>query len=224
MTELRRFRRAGGDALRVLIDLLPDEWDPRSGVEEVCILFADIAGYSEFVARAGDDAALAVLELLDDLVETEVSRRKGAKVVKQLGDGLMVAVKDPEEAATLALGLVMGFGQGVEDLEGAASLQLRAGVHRGPSRRRGEDYFGYHVNVAARVTDAADPGQVLVTPSALAGIDLTALGLYIRPVGGLEDSKGVLGTVPVLELANEPFPRAERRGVLTGLLSRLGRR
>ena len=41
--------------------------------------------------------------------------------------------------------------------------QLRAGVHSGRPRRLGGDYFGVDVNIAARVAEAAAPGQVLVS-------------------------------------------------------------
>ena len=41
--------------------------------------------------------------------------------------------------------------------------QLRAGVHAGRPRRLGGDYFGVDVNIAARVAEAAGPGEVLVS-------------------------------------------------------------
>jgi adenylate cyclase len=41
--------------------------------------------------------------------------------------------------------------------------QLRAGVHVGTPRRLGGDLFGVDVNIAARVADAAGPGEVLIS-------------------------------------------------------------
>ena len=41
--------------------------------------------------------------------------------------------------------------------------QLRAGIHFGRPRKLGGDYFGVDVNVAARVADAAGPGEVLIS-------------------------------------------------------------
>jgi adenylate cyclase len=43
------------------------------------------------------------------------------------------------------------------------SPQLRAGIHFGKPRKLGSDYFGVDVNVAARVADAAGPGEVLIS-------------------------------------------------------------
>jgi class 3 adenylate cyclase len=48
---------------------------------------------------------------------------------------------------------------------------MRAGVHWGRPRKLGGDYLGVDVNVAARVTDAAKAGQVLVSDAMLAQID-----------------------------------------------------
>jgi adenylate cyclase len=41
--------------------------------------------------------------------------------------------------------------------------ELRGGIHFGKPRRLGSDYFGVDVNVAARVADAAGPGEVLIS-------------------------------------------------------------
>lgn len=192
MTELRRLRRAGGGALRLLVDLLPDEWDPRSGTEDVSMLFADISGYSDFVADGGDDAAMASLAVLDEHVAAAIGIRRGVRVVKRLGDGLMIAARHSSDALDTAVALVTMF-----DADAAAAgwpLQLRAGVHRGTSRRHGDDYFGYHVNLAARVAETAPGGRVLSTANALAGVDLPQLGITARPAGELR-AKGVTGPV-----------------------------
>ena len=45
---------------------------------------------------------------------------------------------------------------------------LRAGIHWGQPRRLAGDYVGIDVNVAARIDEAANAGQVLVSDRALA--------------------------------------------------------
>jgi adenylate cyclase len=44
-------------------------------------------------------------------------------------------------------------------------------VHCGTPRKLGADYLGVDVNVAARVADAADGGEVLVSGTAMAALD-----------------------------------------------------
>lgn len=192
MSELRRLRRAGGGAIRLLVDLLPDDWDPRSGAEDVCLMFADISGYSAFVADGGDDDAMALLAVLDQQVERALAGRRGSRVVKRLGDGLMVALRSSGDALDAAVTMVEGF-----DAAAAARgwpVRLRAGVHRGTTRRQADDYFGYHVNLTARIVETAGGGQVLATANVLAGVDLPALTITARPAGELT-AKGVTGPV-----------------------------
>ena len=192
MSELQRLRRAGGGALRLIVDLLPDEWDPRSGYEDVCVVFADIAGYSDFVAHEGDDAALAVLAVLEIQVQRALAGRRGARVVKRLGDGLMIVLRNNTDAVDAAVGLVEGFDAHAEQSQWP--VRLRAGLHRGSARRQGDDYFGYHVNLTARVAEAAPGGRVLATAHVLAGVDLSGLCVAARPAGELR-AKGVSGPV-----------------------------
>lgn len=192
MTDLRRLRRAGGGAIRLLVDLLPEDWDPRVVDEEICVVFADISGYSDFVAEGGDDAAMAVLAVLEDQVSSALASRRGLRLVKRLGDGLMIVGQRSDETLDTAVTLVEAF-----DANAATAgwpVRLRAGAHRGPTRRHADDYFGYHVNVAARIAEVAPGGVVLATAHALAGADLTARHVTARPAGELT-AKGVTGPV-----------------------------
>ncbi|HWH31662.1 MAG TPA: adenylate/guanylate cyclase domain-containing protein [Egibacteraceae bacterium] len=204
MTDLRTLRRAGGDALRLLVDLLPPDWDPRSGEEETSIVFADVSGYSDFVAATGDDTALLVLAALDDAVAGALNGRKGARVVKRLGDGIMLAARRAGDGPAIAAELVAAFERAAQSHEWP--LRLRAGVHRGVVRRQGEDRIGYHVNLAARVAEAAPPGRTLASEAALAGVDLAREGLAARPAGRLH-AKGVNGPVAVRTVWPDPAAR-----------------
>jgi adenylate cyclase len=201
--DLDRLRRAGGGVLRLLVDLLPvdlltDPPAPDGVGDELCLLFADVADYSDFVAEAGDDAAITVLELLDDLVDEVLRACRTSRVVKRLGDGLMLVTTEPDEAIDSAVHLVDAFT--VRTLEAGFPLRLRAGVHRGTCRQHGGDVFGYHVNLAARLAASARAGQTLATAHALAGVDLSALALEGRGAGTLR-AKGV--TRPVTTFALE---------------------
>jgi adenylate cyclase len=204
MQDLARLRRAGGDALRALVTLLPPDWDPRSGDEDVTLVFADIEGYSTYVADAGDDAALAVLDDLDTALEAALADHR-ARVVKRLGDGMMIVSRQPADALLVAVDLVGAFAERMA--VAGLPLRLRAGVHRGTTRRQGDDYFGYHVNLAARVAQAARGGEALATRHALAGVDVEALGLYTAPAGRLR-GKGVADAVELFAVSAEPVKPA----------------
>jgi class 3 adenylate cyclase len=92
-------------------------------------------------------------------VVTERAEGHGGRVVKLLGDGAMFHFADPAAAVRAGLDLVDATpGQGLPP--------SHFGVHVGPVIFRDGDYFGRTVNVAARVTDRAGPGQVLATAEA----------------------------------------------------------
>ena len=145
-------------ALQVWRDL-PVSRRGAEGERDVAVLFTDLVGFSSWALVAGDEEAVAMLRAVVQAVEPPVARHGGA-VVKRLGDGMMAVFDDAPQAVRA----------GHEAVRAVAGLevpghrpQLRAGVHAGRARRVGDDWFGVVVNVAARVGDAARPGEVLVT-------------------------------------------------------------
>jgi adenylate cyclase len=126
---------------------------------EGAIVFTDIVGFTEFTALQGDEAALKLLASQDRVVE-EIIGQDG-RVVKSLGDGLLLWFDDAGKAVNAALTLQSRFEE--ESFEENLPLWVRIGVHFGRPARRGEDLIGHDVNVAARIVDLAAPGEVLVS-------------------------------------------------------------
>lgn len=119
----------------------------------VSVVFTDLEGFTRFTSRQGDDAALRLLADHHRAIGPVV-RSRGGKVVKRLGDGLMLSFPSPESAVMAALELL--------DVQ-PAPLRMRAGIHMGEAVVTSDDLIGHDVNVAARVTASAAGGQVLAT-------------------------------------------------------------
>jgi adenylate cyclase len=68
----------------------------------------------------------------------------------------------------------------VERIPQAGLPRARAGVHAGPVVFQTGDYFGRTVNVAARITDYARPGEVLVSDEVVAAADAPHGARYQR--------------------------------------------
>jgi adenylate cyclase len=119
----------------------------------MAIAFTDLEGFTRFTAREGDDAAT---HLLTDHHRTvgPIVRSRGGRIVKRLGDGLMLAFPASEAAVLASLELVPTSPE---------PLRLRAGVHCGEVVATRDDVIGHVVNVSARVAEAAKGGEVLVT-------------------------------------------------------------
>jgi adenylate cyclase len=143
----------GLNALQLLAYEHPREGKPDTRLQPVAIVFTDLEGFTRFTARHGDEAAL---ELLAEhhRATGPIVRSRGGRVVKRIGDGLMLSFPSTESAVLAALELV----EAPPD-----SLQLRAGVHCGEAVVTADDLIGHDVNVAARVAAVARGGQVLAT-------------------------------------------------------------
>jgi adenylate cyclase len=131
----------------------------RRGTADVAILFTDLVGFSDWALDAGDEAALDILRQVGDAEQKAVSANRGA-VVKRLGDGAMAVFSDSEQAVRAALDAQHEIGE--IEVEGYQPSQ-RAGVHRGTPRKVKGDFLGVDVNIAARVGDSAQGGEVLIS-------------------------------------------------------------
>jgi len=126
----------------------------------IAIMFTDIVDFTKATETGGDKAATRLLDAHDAVVETHVRRNKG-RIVKSLGDGSMAAFNDPAAAVRAAIGIL----ESVRDLPPVRGwrLRIRIGMDLGKPSRRGDDYIGHTVNLAARLTPRARPGEALVT-------------------------------------------------------------
>ena len=142
----------GLNALQLLSQEKP--FTERDGAPTpVAIVFTDLEDFTRYTARFGDEAALALLAEHHRAIGPVV-RSRGGRVVKRLGDGLMLSFPSAEASVYAALELIEAQ---------PAELRLRAGVHTGEAQVTQDDLIGHDVNVAARVAASARGGQVLAT-------------------------------------------------------------
>jgi adenylate cyclase len=123
----------------------------------ITILFTDIANFTATTESGGERAAIGMLDAHDSLAIPAVARNRG-RVVKNVGDGLMAAFRNPADAAAAAAVIINGAAD-----HGKKKVPIRIGLDAGKPTRRGEDYIGHTVNVAARLVKRARPGEALVT-------------------------------------------------------------
>jgi adenylate cyclase len=120
-------------------------------------LFTDIVGFTEFNALRGDQEAVRLLSVQEDCVREELS--EGSRIVKELGDGLLLWFPEAHAAIQTAIRLRRRFESISEDV--ATPLWVRMGLHFGRQTLRGSDIVGHDVNLAARIMDAAGAGEIL---------------------------------------------------------------
>jgi adenylate cyclase len=141
-----------------------DEDALQQGRLRVAIAFADLAGYARLTVERGDEAAVSTVERFVEAVAKSLPG--DARVIKTLGDEVMVIGSDPAGLTGWAVELASGTSPG--------EPEPRIGVHYGEALYRDGDYYGRDVNQAARVVARAAGGEVLVTRPVVdmsAGID-----------------------------------------------------
>jgi adenylate cyclase len=131
--------------------------DTDLGRIKVAIAFADLAGYTRYVEEEGEEEALSYVERFIDAVGDTLP--EGARVVKTIGDEVMVVGQDVASIVDWAV----GFSRLYADERPAP----RIGVNSGLVLYRDGDYFGREVNLASRVVARARGGEVLVTGQVL---------------------------------------------------------
>jgi class 3 adenylate cyclase len=123
------------------------------------VMFTDIVGFTEFNALRGDAEALELLGVQERIVREEID--DDGRIVKELGDGLMVWFEDACKAIDTGLRLQSRFED--EAWNRDTPLWVRIGLHHGQQTRRGNDLVGHDVNVASRIVNLADSGEVLAS-------------------------------------------------------------
>jgi class 3 adenylate cyclase len=144
----------------------------RRPVRPPAIAFLDLTGYTSLTEERGDRAAAELAARLVEVVH-EAAHRHGGRPVKLLGDGVMFHFPDPAKGVLCGLELVDRIPQ-------VGLPRARVGLHAGPVVFQNGDYFGRTVNVAARITDYARPGEVLVSDEVIAAADARHVADYQR--------------------------------------------
>jgi class 3 adenylate cyclase len=147
-----------GDTERVLAEveqfLTGTHTPPEPDRVLATVLFTDIVGSTEALARLGDRRWRDLLTRHDELSRTQVTRFRG-RPVKSLGDGWLATFDGPARAIRCALALR----EAVAEL----GIELRAGLHTGECEAIGDDLGGLAVHIGARVGALAEPQEVLVS-------------------------------------------------------------
>jgi len=144
--------------------------EAESGRVRVAIAFADLAGYTRFTEEEGEEEALSSVERFVEGVTGTLP--DDARVVKTIGDAVMVVSQDIEALVDWAVGFPLLFSERPEP---------RIGLHYGTTLYRDGDYFGRDVNLAARVVARARGGEVLVSDAVVEAVG--GSHLTFEPIG-----------------------------------------
>lgn len=170
-------------------------WATPIGVGErvsVSLLFTDLVRSTETAARVGEQAWSHLLARHNELVRRAINVNRGREV-ETTGDGFLATF----DGAGRAIRCAVDIQRGVVEL----GLAVRAGIHTGEVDIVGTDVRGIAVHEAARITSAADAGEILVSTVTHALAESS--GVRFGP-GRQHELKGIDGArllYPVVDIA-----------------------
>lgn len=118
------------------------------------VLFADIAGSTQFASDQGDATWRDIAMRFQSMLQGQVARFRG-RLVDTAGDGAFAIFDSPTRALECA--------RAIRDQSAALDLRLRIGLHAGECEIGDQAVRGVAVHIGARVAENARPGEILVS-------------------------------------------------------------
>ncbi len=123
------------------------------------VLFTDVEGSTALTQRLGDAKARELLRQHERTVRGALKAHGGSEV-KTMGDGFMASFSSATKALECAIAMQRAFAAHNESAE--EPIKVRIGLNAGEPIAEEDDLFGTAVNEAARITAAAQGGEILV--------------------------------------------------------------
>jgi class 3 adenylate cyclase len=125
------------------------------------IVFSDIENSTSRSTDLGDAAWMEVLNVHNAIIRRQVARFRGNEVKSQ-GDGFMLVFGSARAAVDAMIETQRALESWARS-QPTSAVRVRVGIHTGEAIRLNDDFFGKHVNVAARVANSARGGEILVS-------------------------------------------------------------
>jgi class 3 adenylate cyclase/serine/threonine protein kinase len=128
------------------------------------IVAADVAGYSRLMGADEVGTLEALKQCRRNTIDPAIAHYKG-RIFKTTGDGVLAEFASAVDAVMCAVSIQQNLAERTSD-DTTPLIQLRIGLNVGDVIIEGDDIFGDGVNVAARVENECEPGQVYLSDDA----------------------------------------------------------
>jgi len=126
------------------------------------VLFTDIVESTTMTQSVGDEVAMLLLAVHDNVVRDALAAL-GGREVKHTGDGIMASFVSSAAAVKCAARVQREMRKQKEEGKHAQPIEVRIGVAAGEPVEHHSDLFGCTVQLAARLCAHAEPEQILVS-------------------------------------------------------------
>jgi adenylate cyclase len=131
-------------------------------MNDVTIVFADLTGSTGIFESLGNTKAAEIVTETTQWLG-KLCEQHGGRVVKSLGDGVLVAFRQNTAAVEAVVQMQKLHAERLHKLPAHMKMMLKIGMARGQVVEQDGDCFGDPVNVASRLSDLSGPEQILAT-------------------------------------------------------------
>ena len=165
------------------------------------IMMGDIAGYSRLMGADERGTHARVQLLLRELIDPTIAEHRG-RVLRTRGDGFLAMFDSPVEAVRCAIVIQQSMvGRNLE-LPSTQWIRFRIGVNLGDVIVEPDDIYGEGVNVAARLEQLAEPGNIYISGGVYEQIRYKLVCGY-QSLGDRK-VKNILDPVPIYRVLPDP--------------------
>lgn len=143
---------------------------------EAMVVMVDLVGFVAFTEQHGDEAARQAATAFHDTVDRELRQRDG-RLVKTLGDGVLATLRSHSDPVPAVRAIAEAC-----RLPNGARWPVRGAAHDGRPVAHGGDLYGADVNLAARLCDVAEPGELVLSATGTPGAEHVELRGVATPV------------------------------------------
>lgn len=161
--------------------------------ENLTIMFTDISDFVALTSQQSREENRALLKTHDNLLLPVVRAYKG-RLVKKIGDALLVVFRSPTDAVHCAMSMQDALWEYNRDADPDRQIHVRIALNQGDVRLEKGDVFGESVNIAARAECITPPGDIYFTASVFLAMNKTEVPY--EPVGDF-DLKGIPAAVTI---------------------------
>jgi adenylate cyclase len=126
------------------------------------IVATDVVGFARLMGRDESGTLAALRKHRSELIDPAILSH-GGRIVKSLGDGLLLEFPSVVDATACSVAIQQGMGQRNAGLGEDERLVLRIGINVGDVIIEGDDLYGDGVNVAARLQELAEPAGIAIS-------------------------------------------------------------
>ena len=194
-------------------------------VRNLTVMFTDMKGFTARTANSSRSELMKLLREHDQLILPTLELR-GGKLVKTIGDALMVSFPTAANAVLAAVEAQQALAQRNARVHREERIEIRIGIHSGEVTEVDGDLFGDTVNTASRVESKAKPGTIYFSDAVFEQLPRRLVPVVY--LGG-QRLKGIPKPVGIYTLRRAGFAgrieaatAAVRRSLAVRLLARCG--